>query len=259
MQLATTAIDIAAIDTPSPEEWAVRVNLAAMYRLAALNGWDDLIFTHISARVPGPDHHFLINPLGLMFEEITASSLIKIDLDANIIAGPQGARVNGAGFVIHSAIHAARDDANYVIHLHTTDGIAVSAQPEGLLPISQFALGIIPMLSYHDYEGVALDLDECERLVADLGDRTMMILRHHGTLALGPTAGVAWLSMYGLERACAVQVRALSAGRHGIDLAPVAAQDKVGEQVTQDLSAPYKLGWDALLRKLQRTAPGFDS
>ncbi len=172
-------------------EWKVRVDLAAFYRLSALYGWDDFIYTHISARVPGPDHHFLINPFGLMFDEITASSLVKVDIDGNIIGeGEYG--INYAGYVIHSAIHAAREDAHFIAHFHSPDGMGVSAHAEGLLPLNQRALAIIPRLSYHDYEGVALNLDERERLVADLGDTRIMLLRNHGTLALGATPGEAW-------------------------------------------------------------------
>ena len=160
----------------SEAEWKVRVDLAALYRLVARQHWDDLIYTHISARIPGPDHHFLINPYGYFFEEITASSLVRIDLDGNILQDTPYV-INPAGFVIHSAIHAAREDALFVMHLHTNQGVAVSAQKDGLLPLSQHALGALPFLSYHDYEGIALDMDERERLVADLGDKSMMILR----------------------------------------------------------------------------------
>src|SRR5436190_8027457 len=171
----------------SAEEWQARVDLAALYRLVAMHGWDDLIYTHISGRIPGPEHHFLINPYGLMFEEITASSLVKIDLEGNVVQETPYF-INPAGFTIHSAIHAARDDAHYVMHLHTDQGVAVSAQIEGLLPISQTALVCMPQLSYHDYEGIALNLDERDRLVADLGDKGMMLLRNHGTLTVGATA-----------------------------------------------------------------------
>ena len=178
----------------SDAEWQVRVNLAALYRLVAHMGWDDMIYTHISARIPGPEHHFLINPYGLFFEEITASSLVKIDLDGDIIQDTEYA-INPAGFTIHSAVHAAREDAQFVMHLHSDQGVAVSAQTEGLLPISQHALVCIPQLSYHDYEGIALNLDERERLVADLGDKNMMLLRNHGTLAVGETAARCWKIM----------------------------------------------------------------
>ena len=235
------------------------MNLAALYRLTALYEWDDLIFTHISARVPGPGHHFLVNPFGAMFDEITATALVKVDLDGAITCG--AAQINQAGFIIHSAIHAARPDAQFVIHLHNVDSMAVAAQREGLLPLSQTSLAVLPQLAYHRYEGVALDLSERERLVADLGDKNLMLLRHHGTLAVGPTAGMAWLSAYYLERACAVQVRAFAGGRAGVETAPADACDKVSALVKEAgaHSQSYDLLWQALLRKLRRTSPGFDS
>ncbi len=244
-------------------EWQVRVDLAAFYRLSALYGWDDLIFTHISARVPGPDHHFLINPYGLMFEEITASSLVKVDLDGNIIGeGHYG--INYAGYVIHSAIHAARPDALYIAHFHSPDGIAVSAQAEGLLPLNQRALALIPRLSYHDYEGVALNLDERERLVDDLGDTKIMLLRNHGTLALGTTPGEAWGGIYSIESACTAQVRTLSIGRDNVLIAPEAAQAEVRRQISAprvpagNRRSTHELIWEAVLRKARRDSPGFD-
>src|SRR5579883_1237011 len=189
-------------DRVSAEEWRARVDLAACYRLVAHYGWDDLVFTHISARVPGPEHHFLINPYGMMFHEITASSLVKVDFDGRIVMASEHP-VNAAGFTIHSAIHMARADVNCIIHLHTRDGVAVSAQKEGLLPLSQTAMIARASLAYHDYEGIALDLGERERLVKDLGGKSLMILRNHGTLACGPTVEDAFLRMFALERACA--------------------------------------------------------
>src|SRR6267143_5813914 len=192
-------------------EWDQRVNLAACYHLIAHYGWDDLVDTHISARVPGPEHHFLINPYGMMFEEITASSLVKVDLDGNIVMATSY-QINPAGFTIHSAVHAAREDALCVIHLHTDYGIAVSAQQDGLLPISQQAMFALSSLAYHDYEGLALDEEEKPRLVADLGDKKFMILRHHGLLTLGRTAAEAFLGMFLLERACKIQILAQSGG-----------------------------------------------
>lgn len=248
----------------SEAEWQVRVDLAAFYRLAAHYGWDDLIFTHISARVPGPDHHFLINPLGLMFEEITASSLVKVDLDGTII-GESEYGINYAGYVIHSAIHGARDDAHFIAHFHSPDGMAVSAHAEGLLPLNQRALGLIPRLSYHDYEGVALNLDERERLVADLGDTKVMLLRNHGTLALGASAGEAWGNIHQLETACTAQVRTLSIGRDHILIAPREAQEEVARQMKRERSpvegkvSIHDLIWAAALRKAQRHVPGFDA
>src|SRR5215467_6773272 len=170
----------------SSEEWQARVDLAAAYRLVALYGWDDLVFTHISARVPGPDHHFLINPYGKMFEEITASSLVKVDLAGQIVMESEY-QFNPAGFTIHSAVHAAREDALCVMHLHTDCGIAVSAQEQGLLPISQQSLFVLSSLGYHDYEGLALNDEEKPRLVADLGKKTFLILRNHGLLTVGRT------------------------------------------------------------------------
>lgn len=243
-------------------EWRARVDLAAFYRLSALYGWDDYIYTHISARVPGPDHHFLINPFGLMFEEITASSLVKVDIDGNII-GESEYGINYAGYVIHSAIHDAREDAHFIAHFHSADGMAVSAHSEGLLPLNQRALTIIPRLSYHDYEGVALNLDERERLVADLGDSKQMLLRNHGTLALGRNPGEAWSGIYQLESACTAQVRTLSAGRDKVLIAPEAAQEEVRQQIGRTRSpvegkrSHHDLVWEAALRKAERHAPGF--
>src|SRR2546426_2437456 len=192
-------------DQVSREEWQTRVDLAAAYRLVALYGWDDLIFTHLSARVPGPEHHFLINPYGMMFEEITASSLVKINLQGEIVT-PSPYFINPAGFTIHSAVHAAREDALCVIHLHTDYGIAVSAQQNGLLPISQQSLFALSSLAYHEYEGLALNEAEKARLVSDLGNKNYMILRNHGLLTLGPSAAEAFLSMFLLERACKIQI-----------------------------------------------------
>lgn len=241
------------------EERQARVELAALYRLVALHGWDDLIFTHLSARVPGPEHHFLINPYGWSFGEITASSLVKVDLEGKAVT-PTPHRVNPAGFTIHSAIHAAREDAMFVLHVHTDAGVAVSTHEEGLMPLTQHALIVLPSLAYHDYEGIALDLDERQRIVRDLGDRHAMLLRNHGTLALGATAGAAFLNLFMLERACAQQVMALSAGRSGVRLAPQAAQDEVRAQVSGPMGqlAPA-LAWPGLLRRVQRESPGFDA
>jgi ribulose-5-phosphate 4-epimerase/fuculose-1-phosphate aldolase len=240
----------------SEEEWGARVELAALYRLVALHGWDDMIYTHISARLPGPDHHFLINPYGLYFDEITASSLVKIDLEGNILR-ETGYFINPAGFTIHSAIHAARDDARFVMHLHTDQGVAVSAQKEGLLPLSQHALIILPRLAYHDYEGIALNHDERERLVADMGDKEVLLLRNHGTLAVGRTAADCWVNMFYLERSCLQQVMALSAGREGLLIAPKAAQDEVRSQVSRGIGG--SLAWPGALRRLDRHSPGYDA
>jgi len=187
-------------------EWNQRINLAACYRLVALYGWDDLVDTHISARVPGPDHHFLINPYGLMFDEITASSLVKVDLDGNQLTKSDYS-INPAGFTIHSAIHEVREDAGCVLHLHTLDGTAVSSCSEGLLPLNQTAQFVTHDLAYHDYEGVALDHDERPRLQKDLGNKNHMLLRNHGTLTVGRSVASAFERMYHLERACSMQVR----------------------------------------------------
>ena len=240
----------------SEEEWCLRVELAAAYRLISSYGWDDLIFTHLSVRIPGPDHHFLLNPYDLMFEEITASSLVKVDLEGHpVLATPY--RTNPAGFVIHSAIHMARDDAKCVMHLHTNCGQAVSAMEDGLLPLTQTAMTLTGDIAYHHYEGVAIDLDERERLVADLSDKHTMILRNHGTLTIGETIGQAFLRLYFLERACVAQVAAMSGGV-ALNKPPQGSPEKVVAQVEdtfQDLAE--KLAWPALLRKAERTDPSF--
>ena len=235
----------------SAEEWQTRVDLAATYRLVAHYGWDDLVFTHISARVPGADHHFLINPYGMMFEEITASSLVKVDLEGKIVM-PSPYQINPAGFTIHSAVHAAREDALCVIHLHTDYGIAVSAQQDGLLPISQQALFALSSLAYHDYEGLALNEEEKPRLVADLGEKTFLILRNHGLLTVGKTVADAFLSMFLLERACKIQILAQSGGG---ELAPIS--DEILKRIPQQVAMVThggggKLAWPGLLRKLDR-------
>lgn len=235
----------------SEQEWQARIDLAAAYRLVAHYGWDDLIFTHLSARVPGPEHHFLINPYGMMFEEITASSLVKINLQGEIVSlSPYF--INPAGFTIHSAVHAVREDALCVIHLHTKYGIAVSAQKNGLLPISQQSLIALASLTYHDYEGLALNEGEKSRLVSDLGDKTNMILRNHGLLTVGKTAAEAFLSMYILESACRIQILAQSGGA---TLLPVS--DPILENVAAQLGAVTvgqgaQLAWPGLIRKLDR-------
>jgi ribulose-5-phosphate 4-epimerase/fuculose-1-phosphate aldolase len=245
-------------DKVSEGEWQARCDLAALYRAVALHGWDDMIFTHISARVPGPEHHFLINPYGWFFEEITASSLVKVDLDGKVVQETTSF-VNPAGFTIHSAVHAAREDAHYVIHLHTDQGVAVSAQADGLLPLTQHALLALPMLAYHDYEGIALNLDERQRIVADLGDKKLMMLRNHGTLAVGSTAAEAWLAMFFLERACQQQTMAMGCGRDKVLIAPEAAQAEVREVSLNGLPFVAQLSWPAMLRRLDRRSPGYDA
>jgi ribulose-5-phosphate 4-epimerase/fuculose-1-phosphate aldolase len=208
-------------------------------------------------RVPGLEHHFLINPYGMFFEEITASSLVKVDLDGNIVA-PTPYYINPAGFTIHSAIHAAREDALCVIHLHTDAGVGVSAQKDGLLPLTQNALLVLPNLAFHGYEGVALNLDERERLVADIGDKKLMLLRNHGTLSVGVNAADAFVGIYFLERACAQQVNALSAGRDNVLIAPDAAQEETRGQ-SRGMGMVSGLAWPGLKRKLDRELPGYDT
>lgn len=236
-------------------ERRLRIDLAAAYRLVALFGWDDLLATHLSVRLPGPEHRFLINPLGLLFEEITASSLVKIDLDGNIV-GSTPCRINPAGFTIHSAIHAARADAQCVIHLHTVDGIAVSSQAQGLLPLNQTAMLMNGRLAYHDFEGIALNHDERPRLVADLGSNTAMILRNHGTLAVGTSIADAFQTIYFLERACAIQVAA-QAGGAALRTPDAAIQALVTKQVADFGDLADRLLWPALLRRLDRANPGY--
>jgi ribulose-5-phosphate 4-epimerase/fuculose-1-phosphate aldolase len=240
----------------SAEEWQARVDLAAAYRLVAHYGWDDLVFTHISARVPGPEHHFLINPYGLMFDEITASSLVKVDLDGNI-AMDSPYHINPAGFTIHSAIHAAREDALCVMHLHTPQGVAVSAQKEGLLPISQQSMISLASIAYHDYEGLALNEDEKPRLVADLGDKNSLILRNHGLLTVGAHTAEAFLAMYTLQRSCEIQILAQSGAPELVPI-PKPLLDGVAKQVkavTKGMGA--NLVWPGLLRKLDRIDPSY--
>jgi len=240
----------------SAAEWEVRVNLAAAYRLVALYGWDDLVFTHLSARVPGPEHHFLINPYGMLFDEITASSLVKIDLDGRkMMDSPYG--INPAGFTIHSCIHAARADVACVMHIHSLNGVAVSARREGVLPISQQSLFVLSSLAYHDYEGVALNPDEQPRLVADLGGKAYLMLRNHGLLTVGASPADAFLLMYLFESACAIQVRAQGGGQELIAIpAPILEGIRASaSQATRGLGSA--LVWPGLLRKLDRTNPGY--
>jgi ribulose-5-phosphate 4-epimerase/fuculose-1-phosphate aldolase len=232
-------------------EQKLRVDLAACYRLVAHFGWDDLVFTHVSARVPGADHHFLINPYGLLFDEITASSLVKVDAHGEKVE-PNPHPVNPAGFVIHSAIHAARADSTCVLHVHTPAGVAVSAQKQGLLPISQQATIALSSLAYHDYEGIALHEEEKPRLVRDLGTRTCLILRNHGLLTVGPTIADAFLSMFTLQRACEVQILAMSGGTELVRVEPHVLDGVKASMraVTKGLGG--SLAWPALLRRLDR-------
>ena len=239
---------LASVDTGNqmvPGEWEARVDLAAAYRLVALYGWDDLIFTHLSARVPGPEHHFLINPYDMMFEEITASSLVKIDVEGNPV-GQTTHPVNPAGFTIHSALHMARDDAAAVMHLHTPHGQAVSAMAFGLLPHTQTSMIAGHDVAYHDYEGVATDLEERERLVEDIGDKHAMIAS-------------CFVRLYFLERACEAQVMMLSAGRENLTKPHQGVEEKVAHQSNPKGMGglAQKLAWPALLRKLDRIDPSF--
>jgi len=245
-------------DQVSAEEWAVRVDLAACYRLVARYGWEDLVFTHITARVPGTEDQFLINPYGLFFDEITASSLVKIDL--------QGAKVddspfpvNPAGFVIHSAIHAGRHDARCVLHTHTVNGIAVSTQRAGLLPISQHSMFILNSLGYHDFEGPALNDDEKPRLVRDLGDHSALILRNHGLLTVGQTVADAFVTMYYLEASCAIQLRAQAGGGELIPVPKEILDTAYGQLTTaaRPGGGPGQLVWPGLLRRLDRSDPSY--
>jgi ribulose-5-phosphate 4-epimerase/fuculose-1-phosphate aldolase len=242
----------------SAEEWEQRVNLAACYRLVALYGWDDLIFTHISARVPGPEHHFLINPYGYMFGEITASMLVKVDLEGRKVTdSPHD--INPAGFTIHSAIHAARENARCVLHVHSVNGIAVSAQAGGVLPLSQHSIFVLASLAYHDYEGVALNEGEKPRLVRDLGDKRFLMLRNHGLLTVGESVAEAFVAMYFFEAACMMQVRAQAGGGELIRISQ-SIVDGAGvqwQQVTRGSGGG--LAWPALLRKLDRLNPGYAS
>lgn len=243
-------------DSVSAAEWQMRVDLAACYRLIAMYGWDDLVFTHISARVPDSEDEFLINPYGLLFEEITASNLVKVNQACEKVA-PSPYDINPAGFTIHSAVHQARDDAHCVIHLHTSDGVAVSAQTQGLLPISQQSLFPLSNLAYHDYEGIALNPEEKVRLVADLGDANFMILRNHGLLTCASTVADAFLFMYIMQRACEVQIKAQSGGS-ALTMIPaqiLAGIQAASEEVTR--GAGGNIAWPALLRKLHRTDPSF--
>jgi len=255
----TLAHDIPSLrDKVSPEEWAVRADLAACYRLVAHYGWEDLVFTHITARVPGTEGQFLINPYGMFFDEITASSLVKIDIHGDKI-GDSPFPVNPAGFVIHSAIHAARHDARCVLHTHTLNGVAVSTQRAGLLPISQHAISVLASLGYHDFERPALRDDEKPRLVADLGDKTSLILRNHGLLTVGETVAEAFVAMYYLEASCAIQVRAQSGGG---ELIPV-PKEIIETAYAQVMAAARPRGsrgtlvWPGLLRRLDRIDPSY--
>ena len=242
----------------SDAEWQIRTDLAAAYRLIAHYGWDDLVFTHISARVPGPEHHFLINPYGLMFDEITASNLVKVDSACQPVietAHP----VNPAGFVIHSCIHDAREDVLCVVHTHTPAGVAVSAQARGLLPLSQQASVIMRSLGYHDYEGVAVHDEEKPRLQRALGNNSYLILRNHGLLTVGRSIAEAFQNMFTLQRACEIQVLAQAGGGELIEVSDeIIARNRQALRVALT-DKGSGLAWPALLRKLDRVNPGYES
>lgn len=240
----------------SPEEWETRVNLAACYRAAAMYHWDDLIFTHISARVPGDEEHFLINPYGMLFEEITASSLVKIDLRGNkVMESPYG--INPAGFMIHSAIHEARPQAKCILHLHCANGVAVASQKEGLLPISQQSSIVLTSLAYHDYEGIILNAGEKPRLINDLGDNHFLILRNHGLLTVAENIPDAFVYMYILESACRIQVLAQSGGKELIHVNDkIIAGMKMAAKIVMK-EAGGALVWPGILRKLDRSDPSY--
>ncbi len=246
-------------DHVSAAEWAARVDLAAAYRIVASYGWDDLVFTHISARVPDSDHHFLINPYGMLFEEVTASSLVKIDLQGKkVMESPYD--INPAGFTIHSAIHAAREDAHCVMHLHTVAGVAVACQKGGLLPISQHSLFVLSSLSYHAYEGVALNEAEKPRLVSDLGQNVFMILPNHGLLTAAGSVADAFLAMFFLQRSCEIQVMAQSGGRELIPIPkPIleGARAQAGQAMRGARGLGGALAWPGILRKLDRLDDSF--
>ena len=242
-------------DQVSSEEWQLRCDLAACYRLVAAYGWSDLVFTHISVRIPGPEHHFLINPYGLMFDEITASSLVKVDQQCNkVIESPFP--VNPAGFVIHSAVHEARPDVQCVLHTHTRAGVAVSAQAAGVLPISQQSTFVLASLAYHDYEGVAFRPDEKPRLQADLGQANFLMLRNHGLLTCGASIADAFLNMYVFESTCQIQLSAQAGGElTQVDPQIVAGVAEAMRVQTSGLGGAFV--WPALLRKLQRMGANY--
>lgn len=240
----------------SEQEWQLRQDLAACYRLVAMYGWSDLVFTHISARIPGPEHNFLINPYGLMFDEITASSLVKVDQDCNkLIDSPYP--VNPAGFVIHSAVHEAREDAGCVLHTHTRAGVAVSAQKDGVLPLSQQSTFVLASLAYHDYEGVAFRPEEKPRLQADLGHANFLVLRNHGLLVVGKTIADAFLSMYTFEATCQIQIGAQSGGGALTHVNPQIVSGVAEAMRVQTGGMGGAFVWPALIRKLQRIDPSY--
>lgn len=257
MNVAATPASLSGV---SEAEWRTRCDLAALYRLVAHHRMTDLIYTHISARLPGPENHFLINQYGVMFHEMRASDLVKIDYDGSIVDdAQQSRRVNAAGFCIHSAIHMARHELACVIHTHTAAGMAVAAQKHGLLPISQHALKFYGHLAYHGYEGIALDLDERERLVSDLGEHRAMILQNHGLLVAGRSIPEAFNNIYYLERACQAQVAALSGGAELVT-PPEAVRLHTAEQFNREGSLEhYEMMWESCLRLVEHDRPDYRS
>jgi ribulose-5-phosphate 4-epimerase/fuculose-1-phosphate aldolase len=236
----------------SAEEWQLRCDLAAAYRLVALHGWSDLVFTHISVRLPGPEHHFLINPYGMLFDEITASSLVKVDTACNKL-NPSPFPVNPAGFVIHSAVHEARPDVQCVLHTHTRAGVAVSAQADGVRPLSQQSTFVLASLAYHDYEGVAFRPDEKPRLQADLGAKTFLCLRNHGLLTVGPSIADAFVAMYIFETTCQIQLAAQSGGGALREVSPQIVAGTAEAMRVQTGGLGGRFAWPALLRSLERS------
>ena len=242
----------------SEAEWQIRIDLAAAYRLAAHYGWDDLIYTHISARVPDRGDHFLINPFGLRFDEVTASSLVKIDHEARIV-GDSDWPVNGAGFVIHHAVHRARPELNCVMHLHSEAGMALSMLDCGLLPLSQHSMFFHNRIGYHGYEGLALNMDEQERLIADLGPHKAMILKNHGTLTAGETVGEAFVWTFWLEKAARAQLAAMAAQPQGLTMPEEKIAELTAHLYEESPAKPGLMEWPAMLRMLDRLDPSYRS
>ncbi len=241
----------------SPQEWQTRVELAACYRLFVLQGWDDLIHTHVTARIPNTEH-ILINAFGLAFDEITASNLVKIDINGNIVDKDCPFDINPAGFTIHSAVHEARHDDMCALHVHTNETIAVASLKEGLLPLSQYSMFALASISYHDYEGLAVNADEKLRLQQDLGDKNFMLLRNHGALTMGRTIGDAFMHMYDLVRACQIQLQILATGKEAIyvDQAIIDGIKAQANIVHSGLTGGQK-AWPAMMRKVYRVDPSF--
>ncbi|MGY2843646.1 ribulose-5-phosphate 4-epimerase/fuculose-1-phosphate aldolase [Bradyrhizobium sp. USDA 4509] len=238
------------------QEWDIRCDLAAAYRLIAHFDMDDLIYTHLSARLPGKEHRFLLNPYGMMFDEITASSLVEVDPEGYAVQEEEESKINRAGFTIHSALHMHRDDAHCVVHTHTLAGMAVAAQEQGLLPLHQVSMAFYGGVAYHEYEGVALDPDERERLVRDLGDKDVMILKHHGLLTVGRTVGEAFLNMYYMEQSCRIQLAATQGGQK-INLPSDDVAVHRVSQFKRDGGNASQRPWAALKRRLDRISPGY--